>query len=54
MTWGVQGPHMGHTTTAEMRETTMPEDEFHTYEPTGELNCSCGEQLRPAETKETL
>ena len=40
---------MGHTLTAEMREITTPEDEFHTYEPTGELNCSCGTQLRAAE-----
>ena len=37
---------MGHTITAEMIETTTPFDSYVTYMPTGELNCSCGEQLR--------
>ena len=44
--------HMGHTIIAEMRQTTTLEDIFHTYEPTGELNCSCGFQLWAAEEVE--
>ncbi len=44
-------PHMGHTITAEMVEKPrMAGDLYVSYEPTGELNCSCGEQLRPKET----
>ena len=45
-------PHMGHTITAEMRETTKPGDDWRSYLPTGELNCSCGAQLRAAEETE--
>ena len=40
-------PHLGHTLTAEMRE-VAPVNGYEAFEPTGELNCSCGARLREA------